>query len=144
GVRKELLALKDKDGLIHAGKAVDWARKHPKSWLHSQLEWDDAVAGEKHRIWQIRELIAVHIVDAAGAGQMVALTIDRGVGGYRSVADVLKVPDLREVMLSDALNELTRVQNRYQALQELQRVWHETDRVRRIRRPDSDAAIAAD
>lgn len=138
----ELLALKNEDGIINPRAAVDWARQHTRSQLHAQLEWDDSVAGERWRLWQIRSLISVHIVDADGGRRFVSLTIDRkhdGSNGYRSMEDVVARPDLREVMLKDALAELERLQGRYKKLSELEPVWSQADKVRARRRVKSAA-----
>jgi hypothetical protein len=125
----ELLKLRDKDGKISASAAVEWARRHPKSHLHAALQWDDEIAGEAHRTWQVRSLIAIHIVDTEGARRFVSLSIDRGEGGYRQISDVMSRADLRKVMLDDALAELERMQKKYRHLQELETVWAARDRV---------------
>ena len=139
----ELLALKNADGVINPAKAVAWAKDNPESQLHNSLEWDDSVAGHRWRLWQIRSLISVHIVDSDGGRRFVSLTIDRkhdGSNGYRSLEDVVRRPDLREVMLADALAELERIQARYKRLAELAPVWEQADRVRGRRRVRSVAA----
>jgi hypothetical protein len=130
-IATELLKLADNDGKISAAGAVEWARKHPKSHLHAALTWDNEIAGEAHRVWQVRALIAVHIVDAEGARRFVSLSIDRTEGGYRQISDVMSRQDLRKVMLDDALAELERMQKKYQHLQELEVVWAARDRVAR-------------
>lgn len=132
-VAAELLRLKNEDGIISPSAAVTWARKHTKSHLHASLEWDDEVAGERYRVWQVRALIAVHIVDAEGGRRFVSLSVDRkhdGSNGYRELGDVVARPDLREIMLSDALSELERIQARYNKLTELAPVWEQADAVR--------------
>lgn len=132
-IAAELLALRNKDGMIEAPKVVQWARRHTKSRLYHVLEWDNEVAGEKHRIWQVRQLIAVHVVDAEGSRQAVSLSIDRRVGGYRHLDDIMPRQNLREVMLQDALDELERVEAKYKRLQELEQVWIATHEVRETR-----------
>lgn len=133
GISVELLKLKNEDGIINPAKAVDWARKHTKSQLHASLEWDDGVAAERYRVWQVRALISVHIIDAEGGRRFVSLSIDRkhdGSNGYRSLEDIVARPDLREIMLKDALSELERIQMRYNKLTELAPVWAQADAVR--------------
>lgn len=121
---RELNALKNADGMIVPTDVVAWAERHTRSALHAEIEWDDAVAGPKWRLQQVRMLIAVHVVDPEGHRQFVSLSIDRSAGGgYRSVADVISKVDLREVMLNDALEDLNRMQQKYQWLQELAAVW---------------------
>jgi hypothetical protein len=62
---------------------------------------------------------------------MVSLSIDRVQGGgYRSLDDVVAIPDLRQVLLEDAFRELGRIQAKYQRVQELASVWEVTERAR--------------
>jgi len=131
-IGEELLALRSKqNGRINPTDAVKWARKHTKSRLHDALEWDDAVAGERYRIWQVRALIGAYVLDVStGDRQFISLTIDRSEGGYRPLSEVISSPDLREIMVADALAELERVQRRYQRVSELQEVWRAADTVR--------------
>ncbi len=133
-LREELLALRSVQGLVNPVTVVRWARSNPGSHLHGALCWDDAIAAERYRLWQVRELISVHIVDVSGGPQFVSLSIDRQVGGYRTVAEVMGRTELRDVMMADALAELERVQARYQKLTELAAVWAEAGKVRE-RRP---------
>ena len=141
-ISAELMKLRDEDGKINPAAVVKWARRNTKSRLHAALTWDDAVAAERHRIWEVRALIAVHITDADGGRRFVSLSIDRQEGGYRAVSQVLEKPDLRQVMLDDALADLERVQARYKHLTELSEVWVATHKVavRRRVQPVADAA----
>jgi len=132
-ISKELLALKNDNGVINPAEAVKWAKANPESHLHGSLEWDDAIAGERWRVSQVRQLIAIHIVDADGGRRFVSLSIDRkhdGSNGYRSLEDVVGRSDLREIMLKDALADLERMQARYAKLSELAPVWEKADEVR--------------
>ena len=133
GLAKELLKLKNESGVINPAQAVAWARSHKKSRLHAALDWDDTIAAERWRISQVRMLVAVHIVDQEGGRRFISLSIDRkhdGSNGYRSLDDITARPDLREIMLRDALAELDRVQGRYKKLTELQPVWEAADLAR--------------
>jgi hypothetical protein len=132
----ELLALKNESGIINPAEAVRWARVNTDSRLHAQLEWDDAVGAERYRVWQVRTLISVHVVDPDGGRRFVSLSIDRkhdGSNGYRSLDDVVARPDLREIMLRDALLDLERIQERYKKLTELQPVWEAAEQTRQKR-----------
>lgn len=136
GIGAELLARKNAQGLINPEEVVQWAHDNPGTRLHNSLEWDDALAGHRHRLWQVRGLIAVHIVDAEGSRAAISLSIDRSHdGGYRPIGEIMARPNLRQVMLEDALSELQRVQAKYAALQELQRVWDAAHEVRETRVP---------
>lgn len=144
-IQQELLALKNEEGLIVAEAAVDWAKTNPTSALHKSLEWDNASAAHNWRVWQVRKLIAIHIVTNEGGRQAVSLTIDRQRegGGYRQMEDVLRSKSLREALLEDALNELDRVQQRYKTVSELAEVWSAKDKVRTRRKPTEKENRAA-
>src|SRR5688572_25974314 len=102
-IEAELRALKNSEGMIVAEDGVVWAQTHPDSALHKSLEWDDGAAAHNYRIWQVRRLIAIHIVSDEGVRQVVSLSIDRSRerGGYRAMEDVLPDKTLRDVLLSD-------------------------------------------
>lgn len=132
---QELLALRGEDGLVYPREAVEWARRHKKSALHAQLLWDDTQAAEEYRVWQVRSLIAIHIVDAEGDRRLVSLSIDRVKdGGYRAIEDLAENVDFRQVMLNDALEELDRLQRKYSRLKELDRVWEAAEMARRAQK----------
>ena len=135
-IRDELLALKDENDLFVPEQIVEWARDNPASALHKSLTWDNDKAASEYRIWQVRRLISINVVYADGHRQLVSLSIDRtnSGGGYRDVQDILPRPDLREIMLADALRELERMQEKYEHVSELIGVWAETEKVRRSRR----------
>lgn len=127
-IREELQAIAKatRGGILHAARVVDWARDHKKSALHSRFVWDDRKAAREFRLYQARHLIQLYVVDASGDAEFVNLTIDRaGGGGYRPVVDVLSNKQLSIVMLSDAVAELRRVQQRYARVRELTSVWAE-------------------
>ncbi len=130
-IRDELLAIKGNEELLIPQKAVDWAKANPNSALHSALPWDDAYAANQHRLHMVRQLISIHIVYAGGDRQFVSLSIDRtrDGGGYRNIDDVLPIPDLREIMLNDALKDLERIQLKYGRVKELAGVWDEANKV---------------
>ncbi len=132
-IASELLALQQAstDGKLHCREVVEWARENPASALHSAIEWDDTKAAASYRIWQVRHLIELHITSGNGGPVLVSLSVDRGAnGGYRLMSDVAAAPDLREIMLQDALAELERVQRKYSRITELARVWEEAEKVR--------------
>jgi hypothetical protein len=125
-IQSELEALRDSDpqNILHPERAVAWAHDNPGSALHAALEWDNEIAGNQHRLWQVRRLVKIHVRDARREPTMISLTIDRvSGGGYRRVEDVMAVPDLRAMALAEALSELRRVQRKYHQLRELEGVW---------------------
>lgn len=132
-IRSELLALQlqDPNHMLHVAKVWEWAADHPDSQLHRAIEWDTEKAAREYQFQQIRGLIQLHVVHEDRTPMLVSLSIDRVQGGgYRSIQDVVKVPDYRQVLLEDALRELGRVQARYQRVQELTSVWEEAERAR--------------
>lgn len=117
-LRDELLALRDGSGLIHAERAVDWARNHRRSLLYAELakggDWDDETAAEKWRIHRMRRIIELHIVDAQGDRETISLRIDRGGGGgYRSLDSVIASPELRWRALQDAIYDAQQFADRF-------------------------------
>lgn len=127
---------KENGGLLQPETVVDEARPIT-SPLHSLFEWDNTVAGQQYRIWQARQLIRVSVEVLAGTDKacevFVSLTPDREreSGGYRIMADVLSDADLRNQMLSDALDELELFREKYRKLKELAAVFSAIKRVRR-------------
>jgi hypothetical protein len=129
-LKQELLALKEAspDKALHPAAAVEWARRHRASALYNALEWDDRKAAHEYRLSQVRTLIHVHVTTGDGEPILISLSIDRSSGGgYRSIADVAKAPDLRQIMFDDALRDLERVKTKYRHVAELKRVWDEAD-----------------
>ena len=123
-IKSELEDLTE-NGILQPEDVVKWAREHIKSELHQSLEWDDSVAGHQYRLWQVRRLIKVHIVNEYHEPQMISLTIDRPNpgGGYRLISDVIASPTYREIAMKDALNELRRIRAKYGYLTELAKIW---------------------
>ena len=135
-VKSELLSLlsSSRDGRLHASDVVSWARRNPRSALHSQFVWSDKKAAHEYRLWQARRLILVNVVDESDEPTLVNLTIDRGEGGgYRKISDVLSSKKLSQIMLDDALDELERVRVRYGRVKQLTSVWKLVAKLRRSR-----------
>lgn len=144
-IREELMAIQraSEDGMLHPRAAVAWAESHPQSALHAALEWDNEKAAHEHRLDQVRRLISLHIVTTDGDPVLVSLSVDRKKGGgYRDIADVVKSRDLSQIMLSDALADLERIQQKYERIKELASVWAEVKETRRRIRSDQLGASA--
>lgn len=142
-IKDELIALQKRNGILRPDDAVAWAAAHPKSDLYSALEWDDTEAAQQYRIWQIRHLIAIHVINEKGMRQILSLSIDRVStgGGYRALDDIIGSPPLREVLLADALAELERVRMKYNDLVELAHVWTEVRRAKSKQAKHSKAKL---
>lgn len=136
-IKSELIKLQQKNGLLRPEDAIEWARSHKDSALYGAIDWNDATAAHSYRLWQVRQLIAVHVVNENNVRRMVSLSIDRVTsgGGYRALDDVMASQSLREVMLTDALAELERIKLKYETLTELAKVWVETEAVKQQQRP---------
>jgi hypothetical protein len=135
-IGSELRELKRERELLTAEYVVEWARSHPNSALYKAPQfcgWSTKKAAYQHWLWGARALMALHVTYENGQRQLVSLSLDRtrDGGGYRDVDDVLRDRSLSEIMLKDALNELDRVQIKYDAIKELTAVWREVKKVRR-------------
>ena len=132
-VRDELVAIQEADPgrLLRPPEVVAWAEKNQDSALYGSLEWDNEKAGHAYRLWQVRSLVKLHIIEDKGGPTFVSLSIDRiAGGGYRSLEDVREHRDLRQCLLDDALAEHSRFQRKYESLQELEGVWAAADEAR--------------
>jgi hypothetical protein len=117
----------DQDGILDPQYIVDSARD-PESPLHSRFDWEDSSAAEKWRLHQARNLIRVTVsylpqVHCEPTRVFVSLTTDRKDGGYRQTVDVLHDSNMRRQLLTDALDELRRLQRKYSLLKELAGVF---------------------
>jgi hypothetical protein len=144
-IATELEALYDENGLLHVDTAHDWAEQNPTSDLHNALEWDDAIAAREHRYWQIRRLIAIHVVDVEHKRRTVSLVPDRSRGGgYRDLDNVMEVPSLREIAVRDALQAYQRLREKYYWLSELAEIHSSIDRAQQVRRAAAATAAQAE
>ena len=135
-IAKELERIrKDAGGVLRPADVVVAAKKK-SSPLHKCFEWNDGKAALEYRLWQARELIRVAICILEGSDDpikaYVSLKEDRRApgGGYRSLEDVLRMPDLRRQLLAEALEELRVYEEKYQRLTELAPVFAAAHRVR--------------
>jgi hypothetical protein len=128
-IEAELELVRAGDSLLRAEAVVEWAREHPDSALHKSFEWDDTKAAHEYRVWQARRIIAIHVVQSDGVRKFVSISVDRkNGGGYRDIREAVKIDELRQAMLRDALHDLKRVRDRYTALSEFSDVFREIDR----------------
>lgn len=124
-IRDELLTIKaaSPDDKLHIGRVIAWARRHTRSALHRELEWNNRIAGEAWRRQQVRVLVAVHVREE-GQRTLISLSVDRKTGGgYRDLREVARAPLLAQIAEADALNELIRVRNRYQHIRRFMHIW---------------------
>ena len=134
---KEMKALMAKHGdLLHAETVIKFA-KNPRTALHASFEWDDKVGAEQYRLWQARKAISVAVVYLANGANPTrvraywSLKSDRAAGGgYRRIEDVLSSKELLDELIQDCLEELVRVQDKYNMLEALEPVWKQLERVK--------------
>lgn len=132
-----LAEIREANGGILRGEDVLTVAANPDHILHPKFQWDDSVAGHQYRLWQAREMITVYVSVVVQAPEVntvqvyVSLSTDQSNpgGGYRLREAVLVNPVHRLVLLTDAINELRRVQCKYNDLVELAAVFTAIDEV---------------
>ena len=137
-IESELLALKGDKEFWICEEIVEWARTHPESALHHAPQFcgfNLKKSAYEHWLWAARSLIALHITYEDGTRKAVSLSIDRQRehGGYRNVDDVIRDKGLYQIMLTDAFNELKRLELKYDQIKQLKPVWSAVDKVRQRR-----------
>ena len=136
-IAKELERIcKDAGGVLRPVDVVAEAKKKV-SPLHKCFEWNDGKAAQEYRLWQARELIRVSVCVLPGSDETfrvyASLKGDRKTpgGGYRTLADVLRMPDLRRQLLAEALEELHVFEEKYRRLTELAPIFTAARTVRK-------------
>lgn len=149
--RAEILAL-SKTGTITPSMLLEQAAK-PDSALHDLFVWDDTEAAQRYRVLQAAGVIRsfqVYITRRPTEERSVSVAIlppldadrentrptrgfvnlgsDRGTGVYRSLERVLADPTLRAQYVADAKKELRAFRDKYQGIEELDRVLKAIDR----------------
>lgn len=103
-------------------KAVIEAARNPSHVLHKHFEWDDAIAAEKYRQEQAREIIRCIRVednpDDEPARAFLSVT-SRGGVSYRTLSDVQQSSDLQLAVLKAAERDLDAFERRYRELTEI-------------------------
>ena len=148
-VTSALVAIYKSEGVLCAEAVVERARSS-ESPLHRYFEWSDSEAAHQYRLEQARHLIRCSVTVLPGAEGPVrafaSLMPDRvrAGGGYRHTVDVMCDSEMRERLLSQALDELHRIRRGYKQLNELAPVFQALDAVERrcIRRQALRAAGA--
>ena len=114
-------------------KAVVDASRDESAPLHSEFEWDDAVAGEKWREQQARVMICsltVTIDDGQEEPVRAFVQIAPRGEAYENIVTVLDDDDKTAAMLSKAMGELRQFRRKYNTLQKLAGVFKEIDKLR--------------
>lgn len=143
----QLEALKEiyraKGGELPPRVVIEAARPED-SPLHGAFCWDDTEAAERYRIIQAQELIRSFRVEIIcnekpiSVPVFVNLSTDRNGRSednpYRMTEDVMKFPDMAEIVVRDALDQMESMRNRYGHLKEFADVWAPIDAHIRKRR----------
>lgn len=135
-LRAELEAIQKKHrGRLSPRVVLNEARRkdHP---LHARFEWNDAVAGEKYRLEQARELIsAVRVVYTTSQGEKKSIRYfaalrasDKDEYIYESVDAIAADPFKRKLLIKEMQRDIQELVNRYEGLMEF---WTELKKVRR-------------
>lgn len=128
GVQQELEVIRaQNNGSIPPRKTWQWAKRHPKSVLHSQFDWDVQSAAESWWDHQARKIITmcVEVVElddgeSVSHSRYCSLSMDRRSGaGYRRTSEVLRDPELRAIYLRDALADAENYRKRYVRIRDL-------------------------
>lgn len=131
GAAVETLHASGKEGTPK--ELVDLAR--PKSSrFHKLFEWDDAIAGERHRIEHARELIRrVQIMVMKAPGEMqrsrafIHVVQPSGTGCYRPVVEVMSSAEGRAQALAEVAKQLAALKKSYRNIAELVEFFEEAE-----------------
>lgn len=115
-------------GNLTAESVLEWAEAHRNSKLHGLFTWDDTEAARRWRLEEARSIVmSVECVypNVKGKSRVyVSLSTDRTKGrGFSIMQEVMDDASRREVLLTDAMNELESVRKRFRFLKELAAVW---------------------
>ena len=128
------------DKFIAPSTVVDLARDEG-SPLHPAFEWNDALAGEQHRLFQARNMLRclrVKIEQVTNTTEPVRFFVNVKATPelaevvppprrYTTVAHAMSDPTLRAQVLSNALKELESFRRKYAQFQELAGIHAEVD-----------------
>lgn len=137
-IKEELTQIfNEHEGRIPPEAVIEFARDENTA-LHAEFEWDDTEAAHQFRLEQARKIIRLNIdiVETPNGNVRVPVYVSlvsdrRGGGGYRALTDVMSDADMRAQLLQQAIDELRRVQRKYESLRELAPVFEALDRVAR-------------
>jgi len=134
-LRTELENIKTKYGRLTPKLVLEEARD-PSHPLHARFEWSDAIAAERYRLDQARELLSlvkIQYVSATGETKMVRQfhairASDDDEFTYEDAADIARDPFMRKLLLREMTRDIAELVARYEGLQEF---WQELRKLRR-------------
>lgn len=121
------------EGPLTPKAVVDDARPRT-SPTHDLFEWDNAVAGEKHRLEQagyyLRSVDVVIVDEEREATTRVRAVQSEGDRGYDFTTRILKNPARRADLIAKALAEFKTWKTRWETLEELAGVFAEAEKLK--------------
>lgn len=130
---ERLQAIRDKNGELTPRGVVEDASS-TRSPLHSCFEWDDEKAADAHRLWQARKLIGSIVVAEIDDRPLSQETrafvhVTSNQPQYLPIEVAMTQSDIRQEVLSKALNEIKMWRARYSAYQEFANIVAAIDEV---------------
>ena len=120
----------EKEGKLTGEQLVEVSRPEDAP-LHKEFDWDDAVAGEKWRVHQARQIINSLIVIAPETNTEVRkfynIQMSKDDRKYESIEAVMQRVEKRDILLRSAMRELSALRKKYAALSELAKVFDAID-----------------
>lgn len=128
---EELQLIADANGGTLTPEAVVDFASDPETALHSAFEWDDTEAARLYRLEQAEKVIRVTVTIIERPQEppirvraFVSLSTDRKDSGvYRRIEDVMADDHMNEILLADAMRELSSLKKKYAHLQRLRKAW---------------------
>jgi hypothetical protein len=126
-IGEEVVRLTQQHGNFKPQYGVDAARNNPNHPMYHNLEWDNEIAGEKHRLDQVRTLVnslrAIEVFDDGEEEEpkiaFVSVTADDGKRAYVPHTAIEGNRDIQKRVMQMALRDLEGWQRRYADLVEI-------------------------
>lgn len=128
-VAGEMCKRLETEGRLTAKNLLDENRPEDAP-LHKAFEWNDGVAAEKWREQQARHIISSIVVCKEKAEPVRGFfNIERAENNYHSIETILRTQNATNKLFETAMRELTAIQKKYSAIQNLHKVWEAIDEV---------------
>ena len=108
---------------------VNYARNNPSSELHKCFEWNDAVAAEKYRISQARDVIRflrINVPTEEGNSEKTNIRLfvstNNNDNNYKATEIVFQNKSEYDKLLAEAMSELQAFKNKYKGIKELGKI----------------------
>lgn len=128
---EEMEKIRARDGDVNKVNFLEWSRPET-SRTHALFEWDDGIAAEKYRLHQSSQVInhTYTVVEKEGQEKkkvvvraFVNTTDDNNPlepGRFVPVTEAINTPQIREVVIRNALRELRSFTEKYRIYSELE------------------------